>query len=170
MTATTADKVCRTCQIGKPRGEFSRQASRKDGLRDSCKACINGSRRSEYREQGGVERVRRQNWARYGLTPEAYWALVAEQGGRCAICQDEPEPGKLLHVDHDHDTNAVRALLCQGCNKALGNTRERPDVLRACADYIERQAAKRFHADRVDALRTDQPASTPLTDEPEEQP
>lgn len=161
---------CSGCHETKPVNEFNRLRADSDKRRSICKACTKVERRQQYLAADGVERVRRQNWARYGLTSEAYWALAAEQGGRCAICQDEPEPGKLLHVDHDHVTNAVRALLCQGCNKALGNTRERPDVLRGCADYIERWVAQRFHADRVDALRTDQTDSDPppLTDEPEE--
>jgi hypothetical protein len=42
-----------------------------------------------------------------------------------------------LAVDHCHDTENVRGFLCSRCNKALGFMRDRPDLLRAAADYLE---------------------------------
>lgn len=56
----------------------------------------------------------------YGLTLEQYEEMLAEQDGRCAICRKRPKGRKRLHVDHDHDTNDVRALLCVRCNTQLG--------------------------------------------------
>ena len=62
----------------------------------------------------------------YGLSAEAYDALVADQGGLCAICR-KPEKALTrgwkvhsLHVDHDHLTGKRRALLCAKCNMAVG--------------------------------------------------
>ena len=72
----------------------------------------------------------------YGLSPEAYAELLASQGGRCAIC-GTPPGRRSLAVDHDHETGAVRALLCVRCNVGLGYFREHPLLLRAAADYIE---------------------------------
>jgi hypothetical protein len=57
---------------------------------------------------------------RFGLTLEDYNRMLEEQGGRCAICGREPN-GQQLSVDHDHETNEVRGLLCQPCNLALGH-------------------------------------------------
>jgi hypothetical protein len=44
-------------------------------------------------------------------------AMYFEQDGKCAIesCQREAK-----NIDHDHSTGAVRGLLCQGCNVAIG--------------------------------------------------
>ena len=42
----------------------------------------------------------------YGLTAEQYDALLARQGGRCAICRARPK-SKRLAVDHDHATGEV---------------------------------------------------------------
>ena len=61
--------------------------------------------------------------------------MLAEQGGVCAICKVAP----AAHVDHDHATGAVRALLCFNCNGGLGQFKDDPDLLRAAADYV------RFH-------------------------
>jgi hypothetical protein len=59
----------------------------------------------------------RRTWIKqYGLTLEDYDALLLEQSGVCAICQEPPSPTRRLAVDHDHKTNAVRGLLCTRCN------------------------------------------------------
>lgn len=70
--------------------------------------------------------------------------MLAEQHGVCAICK-MPEhkinhmTGKIdpLSVDHDHKTGDVRALLCNECNRALGNMREDPERIRALLRYAE---------------------------------
>jgi hypothetical protein len=54
----------------------------------------------------------------YGLEAGDYEALLAAQGGRCAICRARPK-SKRLAVDHDHKTGAVRGLLCSRCNHEL---------------------------------------------------
>ena len=43
--------------------------------------------------------------------------LYTLQGGKCAIegCDNPAE-----HLDHCHDTNKIRQLLCHGCNTSLG--------------------------------------------------
>lgn len=83
---------------------------------------------------------------KYGITWEQYCEMLEAQGGLCAICR-RPERlmlrGRLrrLSVDHDHETEAVRDLLCDACNNGLAKFDEEPDLLRAAADYLERHAA-----------------------------
>jgi hypothetical protein len=48
-----------------------------------------------------------------------------------------PEP-RTLHVDHDHDTGAIRGLLRFTCNNALGDFRDSHDLFQAAADYLDR--------------------------------
>lgn len=82
----------------------------------------------------------------YGLTGEEYGAMLAEQKGVCAICE-KPETAMLrgtpkqLHVDHCHETNRIRALLCGKCNAMLGLAGDNTGILRAAADYIEKHKA-----------------------------
>lgn len=80
---------------------------------------------------------------RYGVTLDWFMAKLETQGGACIVCGYIPPPGGTksaarLHVDHDHETGAVRDLLCTRCNQGLGYFRDNPDLLRAAADYIER--------------------------------
>lgn len=75
---------------------------------------------------------------KYGLTNEAYQALYAAQSGVCAICYR----AGILCVDHNHETNKVRGLLCTCCNTALGSLQDSPDRLRAAALYLEKNDGK----------------------------
>lgn len=77
---------------------------------------------------------------KYGLTPEGFDALLAAQGGRCAICRTDKPSGNRVRtwcVDHDHETGHVRGLLCAHCNRGIGLLQDDPEVLRAAARYIE---------------------------------
>lgn len=58
---------------------------------------------------------------KYGVTPQQFNAMVAEQHGACFICSRKFHDTELPPmVDHDHDTGIVRGLLCNRCNWALG--------------------------------------------------
>jgi hypothetical protein len=74
----------------------------------------------------------------YGLTLEEYQVLLSKQHGVCAICS-EPPRGKrrFLAVDHDHETGAVRGLLCTTCNVGLGALRDSPVLVQAALTYLE---------------------------------
>ncbi|SHN58944.1 Recombination endonuclease VII [Geodermatophilus obscurus] len=74
---------------------------------------------------------------RYGITAADADAMLAAQGGLCAICG----VAAAEHVDHDHDTGGVRELLCFNCNGGLGQFKDDPEVLRVAADYVERHRA-----------------------------
>ncbi|WP_374106280.1 endonuclease VII domain-containing protein [Streptomyces sp. TRM70350] len=75
---------------------------------------------------------------KYGLTPAEFDALVAQQQGVCCICLAAPAE----HVDHCHETGRVRGVLCFSCNAALGQFKDRPDVIRRAAAYVEGNAWK----------------------------
>jgi hypothetical protein len=74
----------------------------------------------------------------YGILPDEYDALLAGQGGLCAICGADrfDRRRKALGVDHDHLTGAIRGLLCRSCNLALGFLRDDPALARAALAYL----------------------------------
>jgi hypothetical protein len=74
----------------------------------------------------------------YGITPDDYQRLNDEQGGVCAICKRDQRDGKRLAVDHNHETGAVRGLLCAHCNMGLGQLGDTPEHLRAALAYLEK--------------------------------
>lgn len=73
-------------------------------------------------------------WVKYGVTVEQYESMLAAQDSRCAICRRESD--KPLCVDHNHETGAVRGLLCWHCNIALGKLQDDPEVVRAALEYL----------------------------------
>ena len=74
----------------------------------------------------------------YNLTIEEWNELFDAQGKCCAICKSEHPGNKKGHwnTDHDHDTNQVRGILCQPCNRMLGAARDNPDWLLEGAKYL----------------------------------
>ncbi len=87
----------------------------------------------------------------YGLTIEAYEHMYDEQNGRCKICVTpiltqivevrHPDRTKVAHVDHCHETNVVRGLLCFHCNVGLGKFKDNIQSLLAAARYLQETAA-----------------------------
>lgn len=77
----------------------------------------------------------------YGMSAEEYIELYATQLGKCAICGTEfpalNERAKLIAVDHDHATGAVRALLCIQCNSAVGMVKEDIAIAERLVDYLK---------------------------------
>lgn len=85
------------CRCGEP---YSYQ---KSGKR-FCRPCSRiATRRSRMRSQ-------------YGLTLEQVEAMYAIRKGKCDICNLTFDK---LHVDHDHETGAVRGMLCIPCNTSV---------------------------------------------------
>ncbi|MET7797578.1 endonuclease VII domain-containing protein [Streptomyces decoyicus] len=112
---------CRTCGEIKPQCEWTRNRSASDGLATLCKSCKSVKGRA-----GHLKR-------HYGMSEAERDALIKEQRWMCPICLD----ASPVQVDHDHETGKVRGVLCFSCNAALGQFKDRPDVLRRAAEYLE---------------------------------
>ena len=125
-------KWCPECDEVKPVAEYPRNRSQPSGFAVYCKPCHNARGRASRDKVGGSRTYHLKR--RYGITADDFDAMIAEQGGLCAVCVSAPAE----HVDHDHATGAVRALLGFNCNGGLGQFRDDPTVLRAAARYVER--------------------------------
>lgn len=73
---------------------------------------------------------------KYGLTRAAYDVMWRKQRGRCAICVETMDY-KSAYVDHCHEMNHVRGLLCRDCNFLIGAAKDDENVLMNAAKYCK---------------------------------
>lgn len=80
-------------------------------------------------------------WQKYEMTPRQFDALLAMQGGRCAICGTDNPKSKhgVFHVDHCHETGRIRGILCNPCNVAIGKLGDTPEALLKVYNYLSRR-------------------------------
>lgn len=72
----------------------------------------------------------------YGIDGAEYERIFDAQGRRCAICRNRPASIRFA-VDHDHQTDDVRGILCKRCNHdLLGGAHDSIDMLWRAIAYL----------------------------------
>lgn len=146
-------KKCCRCEKLKDFSCYHKKSHSPDGRRSSCKECdanynrqkrrgtyVSFSRKPKYPFTGHYlsKDYKRNNHllVHYGITIEHYREMVKKQKGLCAICDNNLE--ELLCVDHDHQTGAVRGLLCHKCNQGIGLFKDNQKLLRRAIKYLNK--------------------------------
>lgn len=159
-------KKCTHCKKEKPLSEYYPVGNGIKGVRPKCKECMRILEKKKYGENDEFRwsklskqaiklrtdpehKARHQESQRrwhlksnYGLTTEAFDAMVASQGGGCAICGIKPETGvpkTRMVVDHCHKTNTVRGILCNLCNTAIGKFHDNVSKLESAIRYLKNE-------------------------------
>jgi hypothetical protein len=126
---------CSRCRTDQGRDQFGPSADAYP-LHRECKTCMNNR---AMRRKHGINKVEK--------------SLIAAAQGGCRIC-GHPEPSTCgWVVDHDRDCcsgdkscpKCRRGVICQWCNNVLGSAFDRPQILRAAADYLERARDCSWH-------------------------
>lgn len=118
-----AEATCLDCGRTKLRDQFNDNWRVRRGHSPYCKACS----LAHVRIARGVHR------------DDAY--MVCPDGHRCDICGDAGSE-RGLFLDHDHTTGRFRGWLCHGCNSAIGQLSDDPQLLGAAISYLTRAAAR----------------------------
>lgn len=72
----------------------------------------------------------------YNMSIEQYYKMVDVQNGCCEICKrPRSEFKRAFDVDHDHELNENRGLLCTNCNRALGMFQDSIEILNSAIAY-----------------------------------
>jgi hypothetical protein len=131
------ERICCKCKTLKNVEEFSKGMGGR-----MCKECDRKNAQS-YRNSG---RQRQKEIPRkYGISFEQFLQLVEEQQNKCKICSKELETGvNGLVVDHCHEVNKVRGILCRDCNLGLGFFKD--DVIRLlkAIDYLKNNYSNKY--------------------------
>ena len=124
---------CAECDEEKHADDFPRHKGFKSGRGKYCKPCHNRRNREAVRRLHGNTR-HYHLMQKYGVSAAHVDAMKESQGGLCPICQTRAAE----HVDHDHATGRVRAILCELCNGFLGAFNDDPALLRSAIEYLEK--------------------------------
>ena len=124
--------TCATCGHTKPVTEFPRNKRSSTGYHCYCKPCHNSRNRRFVNERHGGSRHYHLR-GRYGIGADEVDELIRRQGGLCAVCRER----EAKQVDHDHETGAVRGIVCLLCNAAMGAFHDDPDLIRRAIAYVK---------------------------------
>lgn len=142
MYAELERKLCPRCETEKPRDAFTRSNTRKTGLQVYCRACESEKRkeiRKKYPERAKARDLRTDLMRNYGISVDQYEKMRSDQNGCCACCgKHETEFQRRLNVDHDHNTGAIRALLCNECNPGIGYFQDSFERLEMAIRYLKK--------------------------------
>lgn len=156
-------KICSKCKFEKEVDEFSKDKRQKDGYTSSCKKCRNEKYKEWVKKNPEImidikekSRIRSNKYYKtkngqisyrkshlktnFNLSLEDYNLLLEKQNNVCAICS-EPESSvknTFLCVDHCHETNVNRGLLCSNCNRAIGLLKDDIKILENAIKYLKK--------------------------------
>lgn len=123
------DKICLTCGIVKPTGDFPKNQTAKGGRivrRPRCKQCFDNDSGAKMKPE-----VRDRYHKKHAPANGEPW--------QCPICEKISIAGvnvKIV-VDHDQESGEPRGLLCESCNTGLGRFKNGEDHLRNAIAYLQ---------------------------------
>ena len=70
---------------------------------------------------------------RYKISKEQYLQMELDQNNKCSICEKEMN---VVNIDHCHETEEVRGLLCTACNTGIGKLKDDINILESAIKYL----------------------------------
>lgn len=117
-------RTCLTCGETKPASaEFFYRCDSKNTktIRRVCKVCRRKAERARHYRN------------KYGHLPGGEEAQqLRDNSTSCQICGSTSN----LSVDHSHDKQYVRGVICMNCNVGLGHFKDSPVLLEAAMEYV----------------------------------
>ena len=129
-------KSCTRCKVIKVADliNFPPHNKKKDGLDSWCRKC-----RATYRSEICRGKFRGQ------LSDDKVRELKKQE--KCDICggneiagsRNNKHLGKIysLVMDHNHESGKFRGMLCNHCNRGLGNFKDNINTLQAAIEYLK---------------------------------
>ena len=120
-------KTCYLCRQSLSEDKFHKRTYKtgKIGLQSKCKSCCTKVRREKYYKPHSSIRHKLK------LSQAEVDRLTAP--GKCECCGSTD---RKLCIDHNHDTEKPRGLLCHNCNTALGLLGDNTQVILGLSQYL----------------------------------
>ena len=133
-------RTCKICHEEKPLIDYYK-ATR--GHHGKCKKCYIALQQQKYDPVKNRENHLKRH---YGLTLDDYDLMLVEQNGVCKLCGTSDPGGRqtgrgkvdVFFVDHCHASGKVRGLLCNTCNKAIGQVGENISFFEKAILYLKK--------------------------------
>jgi len=127
-------KTCTKCSAEKPLDKFYKSKTGPQGRSSECKECTNKRMKENYCPKKALAKSLK---SKYNISLEQYDDMLSAQDYCCAICgTDSPGRHGRFVVDHNHETEEVRGLLCWSCNVGIGHLKDSPKVLASALTYL----------------------------------
>jgi len=118
------ERLCPKCDTWKSIDDFRRHKQSPGGRCSVCLPCERNHKRRLHLKRS------------YGLTDACIDRLMSNY--ECSICCADED----LVVDHNHDTGAVRGLLCHKCNLGIGHLDDSIERLEKALNYLKLHATE----------------------------
>jgi len=145
------EKICSRCGEIKQNSDFYKVKGR-DGSPSWCKKCKLdqnkkyaknpdvAAQKKAWRKKYNLKTKDLRKFSRmkslYGLSFDEYMGMMDAQSGKCAICGTKLAGIRGINIDHCHETNKIRGLLCKNCNLGLGFFKDEINLLQKAIRYI----------------------------------
>lgn len=73
----------------------------------------------------------------YGINDIEFKSMLKSQNYKCALCDKLFDVERNIHLDHNHKTGKVRAILCHHCNTGLGLFKDSIELLQKAISYLK---------------------------------
>ena len=122
-------KTCSICRQSLSEDRFHKRTykSGKIGLQTKCKSCCTKVRREKYYKPHSAIRQKLK------LSQAEVDRLLAPGECQNSACRSKD---RRLCIDHNHDTEKPRGLLCHNCNTALGLLGDNTQVILGLSQYL----------------------------------
>lgn len=126
---------CPSCNKNKHKTSFSKDGTRPNGLCWQCKECAKKSRQSSYcAARQKIINIK----TKYKVTTEEIKLLMKIV--HCDLCGKKiswtPGAKTRAMIDHCHDSNQVRGILCSSCNTGLGKIGDTVATVKRALSYV----------------------------------